>query len=56
VNGPHLVILSADVTPDGASTVTYIFSEETGQAIGPMETCEGNFPGYHVVSDHIVVP
>ena len=56
VDGHHLVIRSADVTPEGGTTVTYTFGAKTGQSNGPTVTCEGDFPGYHVVSHDVVVP
>jgi hypothetical protein len=56
VSGHHLVIQSADVTPDGGQTVTYSFGAKRGPSTRPMETCEGDFPGYHVVSHDIIVP
>jgi len=56
VNGHHLVIQSAEVTPTGEATITYTFGQKTGQASGDVVTCEGDFPGYHVVSHDVVVP
>jgi hypothetical protein len=57
VNGYHLVIQSADVTDSATNvTTTYTFGNKTGQTTGPMERCEGDFPGYHVVSHDVVVP
>lgn len=56
VNGHHLVIQSADVTPTGGTTITYTFGQKTGQVAGDVVTCEGDFPGYHVVSHDVVVP
>ena len=55
VDGHHLVIQSAQVTPTGGDTITYTFGQKTGQA-GEMVTCEGDFPGYHVVSYDVIVP
>jgi hypothetical protein len=52
----QLVIRSADVTPTGSTTITYTFGQKTGQVSGNIESCEGDFPGYHVVSHDIVVP
>lgn len=56
VNGYHLIIQSADVTPTGGVTTTYTFGNKTGQVTGATETCEGDFPGYHVVSHDVLVP
>jgi hypothetical protein len=56
VDGHHLIIQSADVTPTGGVTETYTFGNKTGQAAGAIETCKGNFSGYQVVSDSVVVP
>jgi len=56
VDGRHLVIQGAQVTPTGGDTVTYTFGQKTGQVSAPMETCEGDSPGYHVVSHDVVVP
>lgn len=56
VDGHHLVIQSADVTPIGGSTITYVFGQKAGQMSGDTVTCEGDFPGYHVVSHDVVVP
>jgi hypothetical protein len=59
----HLVILSAEITPDGGSTpFTIPFGQKTGQARGGTVTCKGHFdgeggePGYGVVSHDVVVP
>jgi hypothetical protein len=56
VAGHHLVIQNADVTPTGGDTMTYSFGQKTGQVQGDKERCEGDFPGYHVVSYDVVVP
>jgi hypothetical protein len=56
VNGHHLVIRSAEVTPTGGDTIAYAFGQKTGQVSGDRVTCEGDFPGYHVVSHDVVVP
>lgn len=56
VQGHHLVIQSADVTPENSDTITYTFGHKTGQVSGDMVTCVGDFPGYHVVSHDVVVP
>ena len=57
VDGHHLVIQRAEVTDTaGNVTTTYTFGNKTGQAAGPLERCEGDFPGYHVVSYDVVVP
>lgn len=57
VGGHHLVIQSAEVTDTvTGTTTTYTFGNKTGQASGATERCEGDFPGYHVVSRDIVVP
>lgn len=56
VNGNHLVIQNALVTPTGGDTITYTFGQKTGQVSGEMVTCVGDFPGYHVVSHDVVVP
>lgn len=56
-DGHHLVIQSATVTPTGGGdTITYTFGQKTGQLSGDIVTCEGDFPGYHVVSHDVVVP
>ena len=55
VAGHHLVIQSVDVTPTGETTSTVTFGAKTGQT-GEMVTCEGDFPGYHVVSHDVLVP
>ena len=52
----HLVIQSFDYTPEGGPTTTYQFGKKTGQVSGEMVTCEGDFPGYHIVSHDVVVP
>ena len=56
VNGHHLVILSAQVAPTNGDSITYTFGQKAGQVSGDMVTCEGDFPGYHVVSHDVVVP
>jgi hypothetical protein len=56
VQGHHLVIQSADVTPANSDTITYTFGQKTGQVSRGMVTCVGDFPGYHVVSHDVVVP
>jgi hypothetical protein len=57
VNGHHLVIQSATVTDTVAdATYEYAFGVKAGQVSGPMVTCEGDFPGYHVVSHDVIVP
>ncbi|MGZ4390519.1 MAG: hypothetical protein ACXVRK_00135 [Gaiellaceae bacterium] len=57
VNGNHLVIQSATVTDSATNTIyEYTFGVKAGQASGPMVTCVGDFPGYHVVSHDVVVP
>ena len=57
VDGHHLVIQSAEVRPTDGDTFTYTFGQKTGQVSGgDMVTCEGDFPGYHVVSHDVVVP
>lgn len=59
----HLVIVSADITPDDHSTpFTIPFGQKTGQVRGVTVTCRGHFdgeggePGYGVVSHDVVVP
>lgn len=59
----HLVILSAEITPDdGSPPFTIPFGQKTGQAAGDTVTCRGHFdgegdlPGYGVVSHDVVVP
>lgn len=56
VNGTHVVILSATVTPTGGMSQTYTFGGKTKQASGDVLRCEGEFPGYDVVSYDVVVP
>ena len=56
VEGHHLVIQNTQVTPTGGDTITYTFGQKTGQVSGDRVTCEGDFPGYHVVSHDVVVP
>ena len=56
VDGHHLVIQSVEVTPTGGTTESYTFGQKTGQVAGDMVTCEGDFPGYHVVSHDVLVP
>ena len=56
VDGHHLVIQSAEITPTGGQTETYTFGRKAGQAAGETVTCEGDFPGYHVVSHDLLVP
>lgn len=57
VGSHHLVILSAVVTDTTTGETTpYTFGAKTGQAAGATVTCEGDFPGYHVVSHDVVVP
>jgi hypothetical protein len=61
--GLHLVIVSAEITPDdGSRPFTIPFGQKTGQVRGVTVTCSGHFdaegddPGYGVVSHDVVVP
>lgn len=56
VNEHHLVIQSVEITYDGDPTAhTYTFGTKVGKT-DTMVTCEGDFPGYHVVSHDVVAP
>jgi hypothetical protein len=44
------------VTPNAEATITYAFGQKSGQVSGDVVTCEGDFPGYRVVSHDVVVP
>ena len=59
----HLVIVSAEITPDdGSASFTIPFGQKSGQIRGETVTCRGHFdeeggePGYGVVSHDVVVP